>query len=151
VPFLDQRPANVRLVSLVVRRFDPDLDLATVLALCEAEGWPSLPADPERARRALTAPGVTTVVAVVADSVVEGFAQIMSDGEIQAFLVNLLVTPALRQQGVGRALIREAFGLAGGQRVDLLTDTAEDFYERWPHRRFTGFRLYPDHPSGREG
>lgn len=130
-------------MSLVIRRFDPDFDLAAVLGLCQAEGWPSLPADPERARRALTAPGVTTVVAVAEDSAVVGFAQMMSDGEIQALLANLLVTPALRQRGAGRALISEGFRLAGGQRVDLLTDTAEDFYGRLPHRRFTGFRLDP--------
>ncbi len=35
----------------------------------------------------------------------------MGNGEIQAFLANLLVTPALRQQGVGRALIRRLSGL----------------------------------------
>ena len=38
-----------------------------------------------RTRRALIAPGVTTVVAVDADAVV-GFAQMFSDGELQAFL-----------------------------------------------------------------
>jgi hypothetical protein len=34
-----------------------------VLRLCESEGWLSFPADPARAVRALTAPGVITVVA----------------------------------------------------------------------------------------
>jgi predicted N-acetyltransferase YhbS len=93
----------------------------------------------------LTAPGVTCVVAVGEDAALGGFAQMMSDGEIQAFLANLLVAPSLRQGGVGRALIWEALRLVGGQRVDLLTDTAEEFYERLPHRRFAGFRVYPTH------
>lgn len=79
--------------------------------LCEAEGWPSLPSDAERARRPLTAPGATCGVAVGGDTAVGGFAQMMGNGEIQAFLANLLVTPALRQQGVGRALIRRLSGL----------------------------------------
>lgn len=53
-------------------------DLSGVLCLCEAEGWPSFPADPEQALRALTAPGVVTVVAVENHAVV-GFAQMGSD------------------------------------------------------------------------
>ena len=65
-----------------IRRFRPD-DLSGILRLCEAENWPSFPEDPPRANRALTAPGVTTVVAVEADQVI-GFAQMQSDGEVQA-------------------------------------------------------------------
>jgi hypothetical protein len=38
--------------------------LDAIVALCEAEGWTLLPSDPARAHRGLTAPGVTTVVAV---------------------------------------------------------------------------------------
>jgi hypothetical protein len=37
--------------------------LPGILAICEAENWPSLPADPARAHAVFTAPGVTTVVA----------------------------------------------------------------------------------------
>jgi predicted N-acetyltransferase YhbS len=114
-----------------------------VLALCVTEGWPSLPADPVRALRALTAPGVTTVVALDGADVV-GFAQLMSDGEIQAYLALLAVRADRRRSGLGRALVAEALRLAGGQRVDLLSDDdATPFYERLPHRRRHGFRLYP--------
>ena len=67
-----------------VRRFQPG-DLDAVIALCADEGWPSFPEDPARALRALTAPGVTTFVADEAGRVV-GFAQLLSDGEIQAHL-----------------------------------------------------------------
>ena len=38
--------------------------------MCEAEEWPSLPADPARAHRILTNPGVTAYVAVAAKQVV---------------------------------------------------------------------------------
>ena len=61
-----------------------------VLALCVAENWPSLPEDPARAMRILTAPGVTTVVAVNEGEVV-GFAQLLSDGELQSFLASIAV------------------------------------------------------------
>jgi ribosomal protein S18 acetylase RimI-like enzyme len=117
-----------------------------VLRLCTAEGWPSFPADPDRALRALTAPGVTTVVAVDG-AFAAGFAQLLSDGAVQAYLALLAVDAAYRRQGLGRALVYEALRQAGGMRVDLLTeDDAAAFYESLPHRRKDGFRLYPPGP-----
>ena len=44
------------------------------------------------------APGVTTVVAVDQEAVV-GFAEVFSDGEIQAFLANVAVDEAHRGKG----------------------------------------------------
>jgi ribosomal protein S18 acetylase RimI-like enzyme len=122
--------------------FEPH-HLGAVLALCEAEGWPSLPADPEKARRALRAPGVTTCVALDVDRVV-GFAQLLSDGEIQSYLSVLLVAPGHRGRGVGHALVRACARRAGGVRVDLLAESASrGFYESFPHRGWTGYRIYP--------
>ena len=121
--------------------------LEGVLALCEAEGWPSFPADPERAMRVLTAPGVTTVVAVEQATVV-GFAEVFSDGEIQAFLANVAVDQHHRGKGLGRELVVEALRLSGAERLDLLSeDGAVAFYESFPHFRKPGFRLYPFHQS----
>jgi ribosomal protein S18 acetylase RimI-like enzyme len=114
-----------------------------VIALCEAEGWPSFPADPERAHRVLTAPGVTAVIAVDGGDVV-GFAYVQSDGEIQAHLSALAVRQSHRRRGIGRALLAEALARGGGQRIDLITDTAEEFYASLPHRRWAGFRIYPN-------
>ena len=54
--------------------------------------------------RILTAPGVTTVVAVVASEVV-GFAQLFSDGELVAYLAGIAVDARFRERGVGRALM----------------------------------------------
>ncbi|MGH6985260.1 MAG: GNAT family N-acetyltransferase [Caulobacteraceae bacterium] len=118
------------------------VDLTDILALCEALGWLSLPADPERARRALTAPGVTTLVARQGGALA-GFCQLQSDGEIQAHLSLIAVDPAFRGRGLGRELIREALKLAGGLRIDLLTDAAEAFYRALPSIGMAGFRLYP--------
>lgn len=121
-----------------------------VIRLCRYEGWPSFPADPARAERVLTAPGVTTIVAVDQEEVI-GFAELFSDGEIQAYLATMVVERSHRGQGVGRTLVNEALRLAGGERIDLLSeDDALDFYRTLPHSVKTGFRLYPFHKSETE-
>lgn len=133
----------------VVRPFAPD-DLDGVVALCAAEGWPSFPEDPARALRALTAPGVTTVVAADSAAVV-GFAQLLSDGEIQAHLSLIAVAVDHRRKGVALAMLKAALASAGGLRIDLLTDTASEFYAALPHHRMEGFRIYPQMVEPRSG
>ena len=127
--------------AIVVCRYGDD-HLDGVLALCRQEGWPSFPEDPARAHRALTAPGVTTVVATAGGRVV-GFSHVQSDGEIQAHLSLVAVDDAYRRRGIGRRML--AFGLAeaGGLRIDLVTDSAEGFYRALSHRPMAGYRLYP--------
>jgi ribosomal protein S18 acetylase RimI-like enzyme len=118
--------------------------LQGVLTLCEFEGWPSFPEDRQRALRALTAPGVTTVVAVDSDGAVIGFAQLLSDGEIQAYLAAIAVRPGSRRTGVGRSLLSSGLESARGLRVDLLSEeTAEPFYRSLEHRLKPGYRIYP--------
>ena len=116
--------------------------LEGVLGLCRAEGWTSLPEDPERARRALTAPGAITVVAVDGGEVV-GFAQALTDGEIQAYLCNIAVAEGARRRGIGERLLEEALSRSGAMRIDLLaTGDSEAFYRAREHRQFPGYRLY---------
>jgi ribosomal protein S18 acetylase RimI-like enzyme len=117
--------------------------LLGIVALCEAEGWPSFPADHERAHAVLTAPGVTSVVALDDDGEVTAFAYLMSDGHIQAYLAELAVSANHRRQGIARGLLEYAMPLTGAQRIDLVTDTAQDFYASLPHHTFSGFRIYP--------
>jgi ribosomal protein S18 acetylase RimI-like enzyme len=124
-----------------VRPFAPE-DLDAVVALCAAEGWPSFPQDPARALRALTAPGVTTVVAVESEAVI-GFAQLLSDGEIQAHLSLIAVSSDHRRKGVALAMLQDGLTRAGGFRIDLITDSAPEFYAALPHHRLDGFRIYP--------
>jgi len=120
-----------------------ELHLPGVLRLCEAEGWPSLPDDPARAARALTGPGVITVVAID-DGDVVGFARMLTDGESQAYLCEMAVATAARGHGIGRKLIEHAFARSGAQRVDLLAlEESDDFYRAFRHRTMPGYRIYP--------
>jgi GNAT superfamily N-acetyltransferase len=125
--------------------------LSGILALCIAEGWMSFAADPDRAHRVLTAPGVTTAVAVDGaggSGEVVGFAQMLSDGEIQAYLANLLVADSRRGQGIARSLLENAHARAGGERVSLLSEEgATGFYAALTHQRKPGFRIYPPFAS----
>jgi GNAT superfamily N-acetyltransferase len=114
-----------------------------VIRLCEIEQYPSYIQDAERTWRALTAPGVCTVVAVQ-DGRALGFTQMQSDGHIQAHLTLVVVDRDRRRRGIGRRLIWEAFTRAGGQRIDLLsTEGADAFYRSFAYQRFPGFRIYP--------
>jgi ribosomal protein S18 acetylase RimI-like enzyme len=116
--------------------------LPGVLRLHEVEGWPSLPEDPARALRSLTAPGVRAVVAVEGDTV-RGFACALTDGEVTSYLTNLVVDAAARRQGIASELIAHVFQRCGTQRMDLLSeDAAQDFYRARPHRVMPGFRIY---------
>ncbi len=122
----------------------PREHLDGVIRLCEIEQYPSYIQDAERTWRALTAPGVCTVVAVQ-DGRVVGFAQMQSDGLIQAHLTLVVVDRDLRRRGIGAKLVRAAFVRCGGQRVDLLsTEGADAFYRSFKHQQFPGFRIYPE-------
>lgn len=117
-------------------------DLSEVIRLCEVEGWESYVSDPERTYRALCGSGEVTVVAVE-DSAVFGFAQLLTDGAIRAYLADVLVAASKRGLGIGRRLIREVFERSNPVYIDLLsTDNSEAFYEKFPHQRFPGYRLY---------
>jgi GNAT superfamily N-acetyltransferase len=106
-------------------------------------GLADLRRDRARAQRAFTGPGVTSVVAVD-DGTVVGFATLLSDGAIQAYLALLVVRADRRRRGVGRALLAAAHEAGGALRVDLLAEPdARAFYATLPHRQRPGFRVYP--------
>jgi GNAT superfamily N-acetyltransferase len=123
------------------RKIDAN-DMPAIIALCKAESWPSFVSDPERAWRALTAPGVITLVAVDSGSII-GFVQMQTDGEIQAHLSLILITPDRRGHGIGTRLIQEALRISGAERIDLTTERAPGFYRSFAHYEWPGFRLHP--------
>jgi ribosomal protein S18 acetylase RimI-like enzyme len=116
--------------------------LPGIMQLCSVEGWKTYSTDPELTWKALTAPGVYTVVAEK-DGDVVGFAQLQSDGVVQAHLSLLLVAQEHRRQGIGSRLISDAFKRSGAQRIDLITEESEGFYRSLPHKECFGFRIYP--------
>jgi ribosomal protein S18 acetylase RimI-like enzyme len=110
-----------------------------VIELVSAEGWSEYSKDAERTRGALTAPGVTTLVATAGGRVV-GAIQVQSDGLIQAHISMLLIDQDSRGAGLGSRLLREGLERAGGLRLDIRTRT-EGYYERLGATRSLGFRL----------
>ena len=122
-------------------------DLPGVIELCRVENWTSYIQDPDRTWQVFTAPGVCTFVAAQSGQVV-GFVQMQSDGFIQAHLSLVLVARNRRRQGLGKSLIRRAFEAAGGERVDLITELAPEFYRSFSHKEWTGFRIYPQYEMG---
>ncbi|NNN16737.1 MAG: GNAT family N-acetyltransferase [Acidimicrobiaceae bacterium] len=132
-------------MAFVVREYG-EADLDGVLALCASEGWTSYAEDRARAHRVFTAPGVVAVVATIEGRVV-GFAYFQTDGAIQAHLSLLVVDKEKRRAGIARTLLVYAFPLLGAVRIDLITDSARDFYRTLPHKEQMGFRLYSDRTS----
>jgi ribosomal protein S18 acetylase RimI-like enzyme len=122
-------------------------DLDAVVELCRAEGWDSYASNPERTCRALSGTGVTTLVAVE-DGNVWGFAQLLTDGAIRAYLANIVVAASKRKSGIGRRLIEELFRQVRPVYIDLLsTDGMSPFYDVLPHRNLVGYRIYDRFPE----
>jgi GNAT superfamily N-acetyltransferase len=113
--------------------------LDELIALVAAEGWTEYAHDVERTYCALTAPGVTTLVAIVGGQVA-GAIQVQSDGLIQAHVSMLLIGRNWRGTGLGSRLLREALERAGGLQLDIRT-RIEGYYERLGASRSLGFRL----------
>jgi ribosomal protein S18 acetylase RimI-like enzyme len=120
--------------------------LETILALAEGVAFATLVADPERAHRVLSGPGSVTVVALEEGKPI-GFAHTITDGEIQAYLCRLLVSPEHQRRGIGRALVDESLARSGAIRMDLLSSPqAEPLYRSYRHDRWPGYRIYPAQP-----
>jgi ribosomal protein S18 acetylase RimI-like enzyme len=113
--------------------------LDRLIALVAAEGWTEYTDDVQRTYQALTAPGVTTLTAIVGERVV-GAIQVQSDGVIQAHVSMLLIDRSWRGAGLGSRLLRECLDRAGGLQLDIPTRT-EGYYERFGASRSLGFRL----------
>ncbi|HEX3360103.1 MAG TPA: GNAT family N-acetyltransferase [Solirubrobacterales bacterium] len=124
--------------------YDPR-HLDQILALCRAEGWTSFAGSRDRAARAMGNPGVTALVAVDEGEHVLGFAQAVGDGAFGGYLCMLLVAEDARGHGIGKALVERTLVESGVLRLDLLSsDDAMSLYERFPHNRIPGFRIYPE-------
>lgn len=139
-----------------IAAYEPE-HLDQIVALCKAEGWTTFAGSRDRAARAMSNPGVTALVALDDDeredgepapgvgARVLGFSQAVGDGAFGGYLCMLLVADDSRGRGIGKALVERTLVESGVLRLDLLSsDGAMSLYERFPHNRIPGFRLYPD-------
>ena len=133
--------------AVAYEAFDARRHLSGVAEMCRSLEWDNFRYDPDLTRRSLTAPGVTALVAVAPGGAeVVGFAQVFSDGFLQAHLSLLAVDEKWRRRGVAKRLVEEAFERTGAERMDLIaSDESLNFYGALKHREQVGFRLYPDH------
>ena len=139
-------------MAMEIVAYEPKF-LETLLSLCKAEGWISFAANPKRAGRAMTNPGVTALVAIEKGGGADGggseravgFSQAVGDGCFGGYLCMLLVDPDARGRGIGKALVERTLVESGVIRLDVLSsDRAMSLYERFPHNKFPGFRIYTD-------
>jgi predicted N-acetyltransferase YhbS len=84
--------------------------------------------------------GYLGLVALSSQRTVIGIAQVLSDGEVQAFLAVLVVAREHRRKGVARHLVEEARARTRGLRLDVIS-CADPFYEQLGFPRVSGFRL----------
>lgn len=116
--------------------------LDQIQQLAEREGWGDYASDPEALHRSFTAPGVIVLVALDGDEVV-GYAQVLTDGCLRAYLALMLVHRDSRRQGIGRALLERARQESGTERMDLIaSEDSANFYRQFPNRERRGFILH---------
>ena len=136
--------------SVAYGAFDAGRHLSGVVGLLASLEWDNFDYDPDLTRKALTAPGVTTIVAAAGETgEVVGFAQVFADGVFQAHLGLLAVDEGWHRRGVGRGvgrgLVEEAFARVGARRMDLIaSDESLEFYRSFRHREQAGFRIYAE-------
>jgi ribosomal protein S18 acetylase RimI-like enzyme len=121
---------------VVLESFDARPHLSGVVEKCRSLQRANFRYDPDLTRRSLTAPGVTTIIAVARDpGGVVGFAQVFGDGILQAHLGLLAVDKKWRRRGIGRRLVEEAFARVGAVRMGLIaSDESLYFYGSLRHR-----------------
>jgi ribosomal protein S18 acetylase RimI-like enzyme len=132
--------------SVAYGAFDAGRHLSGVTGILASLEWDNFGYDPDLTRKALTAPGVTTIVAAAGEAgEVVGFAQVFADGVFQAHLGLLAVDEGWHRRGVGRGLVEEAFARVGARRLDLIaSDESLEFYRSFRHREQVGFRIYAE-------
>ena len=137
---------EARVPSVAYETFDAGAHLSGVAGILASLEWDNCGYDPALTRKALTAPGVTTIVAAAGEAgEVVGFAQVFAAGVFQAHLDLLAVDEGWHPRGVGRGLVGEAFAQVGARRLDLIaSDDGLGFYRSFRHREQVGLKIYAE-------
>lgn len=128
------------MTTVDIRPYEPG-DAPDIARLSTTVQWPSL-TDPAVVDQVCTAPGAVAYVAEEAGRVV-GWAQALGDGVLQSHLGFVAVHPDARRRGIARLLVVATFQATHTLRMDLITDSADEFYESFAHKRMAGYRIYP--------
>jgi GNAT superfamily N-acetyltransferase len=122
----------------ILRLWD-EADFPAIQSLSAAEGWSTPTKRPAESLVSWRA-SWPAIIAEDEDEVV-GFLRALSDGAVTTYVAGLLVIPAWRGRGLGRALLDACQALAPTTRLDLLAEPeAIDFYTHTGFRPFAGFR-----------
>jgi hypothetical protein len=126
---------------VVFEAFDARPHLSGVVEMCRPLQRANFRYDPDLTRRSLTAPGVTTIIAVARDpGGVVGFAQVFGDGTYRRTWACSRLTRS-GAVGVGR-LVEEALARVGAVRMGLVaSDESLYFYGSLRYRGQAGFRI----------
>lgn len=101
------------------------LDPDRVVALYDAVGWTGYTRDPGALLAGLAGSHLVLVVQDEPTGRLLGLARTLSDGATACYVQDLLVHPAARRRGIGRALLGEVLHRYAGCRfVGLTTDAA---------------------------
>lgn len=116
-----------------------EADAPAIAALSAAEGWMTPVERPDADLAAWRAAWPALVAE--ADGAPVGSLRALSDGAVTTYVAGLLVAPAWRGRGLGRALLDACQALAPTTRLDLLAEAAAaEFYRRTGFRQWAGFR-----------
>jgi len=112
-------------------RGNESVDIDELVALYEAVGWLAYTQDREALRAAIT--GSSFVVTARRGTRLVGLARAISDGLMDCYLQDVLVTPDQQRSGIGRALVEAVLDRYSGVRRKLLLTGDEPrqraFYE----------------------
>ena len=138
-PVLAEAMARLVLPAGVDIRAWREADFPSIQRLSRAEGWTTAVSRPADALAAWQR-SWPALVATAGDEPA-GFVRALTDGAVTTYVAELLVAPAWRGRGLGRALLRACHALCPSTRLDLLSaETAHGFYTALGFRGYPGFR-----------
>ncbi|MCP8970833.1 GNAT family N-acetyltransferase [Ectobacillus ponti] len=126
------------MTELEIRSYK-ESDFMEIRQLTAAEGWHNLAARSEEWQAAWRSSQIALVA--LAEGELAGYVRGLTDGVVTLYICELLVRPACRGLGAGKALLQRAHALYPETRMEMLaSSTSHTYYEARGFRPFYGFR-----------